>query len=177
VLTVRYGMNPQTKLRLILVVSVNNLTTLHLSKRYSVLSVPTDMLRGSVCVLVFAVCLYTAQSDPAQPKEDAEQKWSRVSHTYQTFNRISYYRVYNEPRKWSDASKTCANDGSHLLIINSVQEATEVQRYLDSAVETYIIGFHDMFVDRYFQTVQCKYTHCLLQVSAAVIRNDFILEL
>jgi hypothetical protein len=128
----------------------------------SVLSVTTDMLRGSVCVLVFAVSLYTAQSDPAQPKEDAEQKWSRVSHTYQTLNRISYYRVYDEPRKWSEASKTCTNDGSHLLIINSPAEATEVKRYLGSAVETYIIGFHDMFEERNFQTVQCKYTQRLL---------------
>jgi hypothetical protein len=101
--------------------------------------------------------LYTAQSDPVQPKEDAEQKWSRVSHTYHTLNRISYYRVYNDPQTWSDASRTCAKDGSHLLIINSVAEATEVKRYLDSTVDTYIIGFHDMFQEDYYQTVQCKY--------------------
>jgi hypothetical protein len=106
---------------------------------------------------VFAVCFYTAQSDPVQPKEDAEQKWSRVSHTYQTLNRISYYRVYDEPNTWSGASKTCAKDGSHLLIINSIAEATEVKRYLNSSVDTYIIGFHDMFEEWYFQTVQCKY--------------------
>jgi hypothetical protein len=49
-------------------------------------------------VLVFAVSLYTAQSDPAQPKKDAEQKWSKVSHTYHTLNKISYYKVYNEAR-------------------------------------------------------------------------------
>ena len=149
-------MNSQTKLRLIVVVSFNSLSTLYLSQRSSVLSVTIDTLRGSVCVLVFAVSLCTAQSDPGQPKEDAEQKWSRVSHTYQTLNRVSYYRVYDEPRTWIEASKTCANDGSHLLIINSLAEATEVKRYLDSTVETYIIGFHDMFEERHFQTVQCK---------------------
>lgn len=61
--------------------------------------------------------------------------------------------------EWSDASKTCASDGSHLLIINSPAEATEVKRYLDSTVETYIIGFHDMFEERHFETVpQCTYT-------------------
>jgi len=135
------------------------------------------MLRGSVCVLVFAVSLYTAQSDPAQSREDAKQKWSRVSHTYQTVNRVSYYKVYNEPRKWSDASKVCANDGSHLLIINSDAEAADVQIYLNNAVEAYNIGFHDLFEEQYFETVQCKYTHRLLQVSAAVVRNYFILEL
>ena len=113
-------------------------------------------------MLVFAVSLYTAQSDPAEPKEEAEQKWSRVSHTYQTLNRVSYYRVYNEPRTWSDASKTCTSDGSHLLIINSPTEATEVKRYLDTTVDTYIIGIHDLFEERNFQTVQCKYTQRLL---------------
>jgi len=148
--------------RLILVVSVDSLSTLHLSKRYSVLLVPTDMLRGSVCVLLFVVSLYTAQSDPAQLKEDAAQKWSRVAHTYRTLNRVSYYRVYNEPRTWFEASNICANDGSHLLIINSVAEATDVQRYLDSTVDTYIIGFHDLFEEGNFKTVQCKYTLRLL---------------
>ena len=170
-LTVRYGMNPQTKLRLILVVSVNSLSTLQLFKRYSVLSVSTDMLRRFVCVLLLAVSLYTAQSDPAQPKEDAAQKWSRVSHTYKTINRISYYRVYNEPHTWFEASRLCATDGAHLLIINSAQEATEVKTYLNTAVETYIIGFHDLFEERNFQTVQCKYKHRIFQVSAAVVRN------
>jgi hypothetical protein len=115
------------------------------------------MLRGSLCAVVFAVCLYTAQSDPLQPKEDAEQKWSRVSHTYRTLNRVSYYKVYEEPRTWFEASDTCARDGSHLVIINSPDEAAEVKRYLDSTVDTYIIGFHDLFQEGHFQTLQCKY--------------------
>jgi hypothetical protein len=101
--------------------------------------------------------LYTAQSDTLQPKEDAEQKWSRVSHTYQTLNRISYYKVYYEPSTWSEASKFCTQEGSHLLIINSLAEATEVYGYLDKAIDTYIIGFHDMFEEEHFETVQCKY--------------------
>ena len=115
------------------------------------------MLRVSVCVAVFAVWLYTAQSDPVQKKEDAEQKWFRVNHTYRTLNRASYYKVYEEPLTWFDAIATCANDGSHLLIINSLVEATEVKRYLDTTVDTYIIGFHDLFEDQAFKTVQCKY--------------------
>ncbi|GFG32905.1 hypothetical protein Cfor_06374 [Coptotermes formosanus] len=114
------------------------------------------MLRGSLCAVVFAVCLYTAQSDPLQPKEDAEQKWSRVSHTYRTLNRVSYYKVYEEPRTWFEASDTCARDGSHLVIINSPDEAAEVKRYLDSTVDTYIIGFHDLFQEGHFQTLQCE---------------------
>jgi len=128
------------------------------------LSVTTYMFRGLVCVLLVVITLlvlvlsvYTAQSDPAQPKEDAKQKWSRVSHTYKTINRISFYKVYNEPQTWFDASKTCAKDGSHLLIINSAAEATEVKGYLDSKVDTYINGFHDLFAEGNFTTVQCKY--------------------
>jgi hypothetical protein len=128
----------------------------------SVLSQTTDMLRGYVCLLVLAVSLYTAHSQPAPSKENAEQKWSRVSHTYKTLNRVSFYKVYNEPRTWSEASKICANDGSHLLIINSAAEATEVTGYLGSSVATYIIGFHDMFGEGDFQTVQCKYMQHLL---------------
>ena len=122
---------------------------------------------------MFAVSLYTAQSDPSQPKEDAAQKWSRVSHTYQTLKTVSYNRVYNEPRTWSDASKTCAKDGSHLLIINPPAEATELKQYLDSTVETYIVGFHDLFDERRFETAQCT-RHA---TSAAVVRSDLRLQL
>jgi hypothetical protein len=110
-----------------------------------------------IIILAVAVGLYAAQNVPAQPKEDAKLKWSRVSHTYQTNNRASYYKVYNEPRTWFEATKACADDGTHLLIINSQAEATEVKRYLDSTVETYMIGFHDLFEEENFKTVQCKY--------------------
>jgi hypothetical protein len=101
--------------------------------------------------------LYTAQSGLVQPKVDAEQKWSRVAHTYQTLNRVSFYKVYWEAKTWSAASKICAQDGSHLLIINSIAEATEVKRYLDISVGTYIIGFHDLFEEQQYLTVKCKY--------------------
>jgi hypothetical protein len=117
-----------------------------------------------MCAVVFAVCLYTAQSDPVQPKEDAEQKWSKVAHTYKTLNRVSYYKVYEEARTWFEASNACATDGSHLVIINSQAEATEVKRYLDSTVQTYIIGFHDLFQEEHFQTIQCKYLNFSLSV-------------
>lgn len=115
------------------------------------------MLRPFVCAVVLVVSLHVAQSDPVQPKEGAEQKWSDVSHTYRTLNRASYYKVYAEPRTWFEASNTCEKDGSHLLIINSPEEAEEVKKFLDPNVETYIIGFHDLFEEGRFRTVQCKY--------------------
>lgn len=33
------------------------------------------------------------------------------------------YKVYNEPKNWTNAREACENDGAHLAIVNSEKEA------------------------------------------------------
>lgn len=116
------------------------------------------MLRRFVCVLlVSALCLHLSLSDLVQHRQNATQKWSMASHRYQRLYKASYYSVHTDPTTWLNASNVCTSEGTHLLIINSQDEANAVKRLLDPNVETYIIGFHDLFGEGQFQTVQCKY--------------------
>ena len=46
-----------------------------------------------------------------------------------------------------------------------------MKRYLDSNADTYVVGFHDTFEERHFETVQCKYTQRLLNTFAASYLN------
>jgi hypothetical protein len=71
--------------------------------------------------------------------------------------KASYYNVHDEPLTWFEASKVCGTEGAHLLIINSIQEAEAVKRFLDPSVETYSVGIHDLFDEGKFVTVQCMY--------------------
>jgi hypothetical protein len=115
------------------------------------------LLRLVYVLVVFLVCLHLIHCGLVQRTENATQKWSRVSYRYQRLYRVSYYSVHEEQRTWFEASNVCAAEGAHLLIINSQQEAEAVKRILDPSVETYSIGFHDLFEQTQFRTVQCTY--------------------
>lgn len=116
------------------------------------------MLRRFAYILgVIVVSLHLTVGDLVQRKENATQKWSRVSHRYQRLYKASYYSVHQEELTWFDAVNVCTTEGAHLLIINSQQEADAVKRILDPGVETYSIGFHDLFGQTQFKTVQCTY--------------------
>jgi hypothetical protein len=114
------------------------------------------MLRTLVLTLVFLVSLHPNQGHVLQEK-NATQRWSEVAHKYQRLYRASYYNVHYEPLTWFEASKVCSSEGAHLLIINSQAEAQAVQKFVDPSVETYSIGFHDLFEEENFNTVQCTY--------------------
>lgn len=116
------------------------------------------MLQRFVYVLVvFAVSLHLTLSHVVHRAENATEKWSRVAHRYQRLYKASYYSVHQEEKTWFEASNVCSTEGSHLLIINSQEEADAVKRLLDPTVEVYSIGFHDLFGQTQFRTVQCTY--------------------
>jgi hypothetical protein len=113
------------------------------------------MLRPLFFALVTALCLQTIQGHALQRRQNATERWSEVSHKYQRRYRASYYNVYDKPLTWFEASKVCTSEGTHLLIINSQAEAQAVKKFLDPSVDTYSIGFHDLFEEENFNTVQC----------------------
>lgn len=122
---------------------------------YFPLSGTLTMLRTLMLALVFAVCLHVIQGLVLQ--QNATQRWSKVSHKYQRLYRASYYNVHDELLTWFEASNVCGSEGAHLLIINSAAEAEVVKKFVDPTVETYSVGFHDLFNEGIFTTVQCMY--------------------
>nr|CAD7589172.1 unnamed protein product [Timema genevievae] len=52
------------------------------------------------------------------------RKFEEVKSRYKLFEGLGYYRVVKSPRlRWSDARVACAEDGAHLAVINSPEEA------------------------------------------------------
>jgi hypothetical protein len=100
--------------------------------------------------------------------KNATERWSEVSHKYRRLYRASYYNVHDEALTWFEASKVCGSEGAHLLIINSVAEAEAVKKFVDPTVETYSVGFHDLFNEGKFTTVQCMYYNLSLSVYTSV---------
>jgi hypothetical protein len=117
-----------------------------------------------VLSLLLLACLHVTQGHVLQHKKNATDRWSDVAHKYQRLYRASYYNVHYEPITWFEASKVCASEGAHLLIINSRAEAEAVKKFVDPSVETYSIGFHDLFEEDNFNTVQCTYYNLSLNV-------------
>ncbi|PSN55592.1 hypothetical protein C0J52_04046, partial [Blattella germanica] len=40
---------------------------------------------------------------------------------------LGYYKIHTDAKRWHDAHEVCAQEGAHLLVINSPQEADAVQ--------------------------------------------------
>nr|CAD7394732.1 unnamed protein product [Timema cristinae] len=52
------------------------------------------------------------------------RNFEEVKSRYKLFEGLGYYRVIKSPRlRWSDARVACAEDGAHLAVINSPEEA------------------------------------------------------
>ncbi|KAJ9584075.1 hypothetical protein L9F63_021581 [Diploptera punctata] len=61
----------------------------------------------------------------------------------------------NEKKTWFDASQYCASQDSHLAILNSRNEFEAIQKLIPG-VGFYFIGFHDLFSEGNFITVNCQ---------------------
>ena len=83
---------------------------------------------------------------------------------------FGYYKLHTDVKTWPDALHTCQNEGAHLAIINSQEEAKAlapmwranptIPHYDDYA----FIGFHDQYKEGQFLTVFSKYTGMGTQV-------------
>ncbi|KAJ9581871.1 hypothetical protein L9F63_003802 [Diploptera punctata] len=67
-----------------------------------------------------------------------------------------YYKLYTDKKTWADAAQTCQQEGAHLLILNSDEEAHKVSQLLD--IPSLIgndcwIGIHDMFKAGHYVTL------------------------
>ena len=64
-----------------------------------------------------------------------------------------------ENKNWEEAQKICEEEGAHLLILNSDEEAHAVGSMLQGFY--YWIGFHDQYVEGQYVTVFSKYREFL----------------
>ncbi|PSN46289.1 Hemolymph lipopolysaccharide-binding protein [Blattella germanica] len=68
----------------------------------------------------------------------------------------SSLKMHNETLTWSEALKTCNEEGAHLLVINSWEEARRVDHLILNSSSLYLrhwIGVHDLFGNDNFYTI------------------------
>ncbi|XP_066997327.2 hemolymph lipopolysaccharide-binding protein [Anabrus simplex] len=80
---------------------------------------------------------------------------------YQIVNGLSYYKMHTNPLTWDDARDKCIQEGAHLIVLNSDQEAEVVRTYfgrkpklVNATSESHThIGFHDRYTEGTYNTV------------------------
>jgi hypothetical protein len=109
---------------------------------------------GRSLFLVLAMCLSLAKS--------------RTDDGYEVFPSVpgSRYKLYTVKRPWTEALSLCQEDGdgSHLIVVNSEDEANVVRdlfyRITDATMHIHI-GIDDLVEDDTWVTVEGVYT-CLI---------------
>ncbi|XP_049774330.1 hemolymph lipopolysaccharide-binding protein-like [Schistocerca cancellata] len=75
---------------------------------------------------------------------------------YEYFAGVGYYKIHTTLKTWSDARKTCADEGGHLLILNSDAEASVAKQLFSRHKQISawaFIGFHDKITEGTYITV------------------------
>ncbi|XP_046411996.1 macrophage mannose receptor 1-like [Neodiprion fabricii] len=68
---------------------------------------------------------------------------------------IGAHKLHIETASWNSARHNCQDEGGHLAIINSVEEAQVISKLVDTAnIETIWIGAHDLFNEDEFVTIE-----------------------
>ena len=84
---------------------------------------------------------------------------------YQRLPGFGYYKLHRERHLWGEAVEVCRGEGTHLLILNSNDEARKVGQLTRlSSVPGHDCwtGVHDMFKEGYYITIFSKYHDILL---------------
>ena len=76
----------------------------------------------------------------------------------------SYYKFHRTGRTWDEARRICQEEGSHLAVVNSEQEAKFLANFLSDPsrqinvqhTDQVSIGFHDRFIKGEYLTVLGK---------------------
>ncbi|XP_046604374.1 hemolymph lipopolysaccharide-binding protein-like [Neodiprion virginianus] len=68
---------------------------------------------------------------------------------------IGAHKLHIEAASWNSARRNCQDEGGHLAIINSVEEAQVISKLVDTAnIKTIWIGAHDLFNEGEFVTIE-----------------------
>jgi hypothetical protein len=71
---------------------------------------------------------------------------------------VGCYKIHSERKTWHEARKICAQEGGHLVIINSEEESKVLQSIFAPvaaklSVMWVLIGFHDLYNEGQYLTV------------------------
>jgi hypothetical protein len=80
---------------------------------------------------------------------------------YELFPLMGYYKFHSVGRTWREALHTCAQEGAHLAIINSQEEANLIRSLYDknpkvqNATDNHhaFLGYHDLYTEGQFETI------------------------
>ncbi|PSN44415.1 hypothetical protein C0J52_16451 [Blattella germanica] len=55
---------------------------------------------------------------------------------YKCTSDLKFYKLYSASKTWKEARKTCEKDGSHLLVLNSEEEADKIETLIENSRTT-----------------------------------------
>jgi hypothetical protein len=77
---------------------------------------------------------------------------------------LGYYKLHTVGKSWEEALQTCEEEGAHLLVINSEDEAKSIASLWEKnlaflAKNSYyaFVGFHDLYKEGLVVTIFSKY--------------------
>ena len=87
-----------------------------------------------------------------------DKLWYHAACQYKELLPGHYYYLHNVELTWVEAAQFCSAQGSHLLILNSQEEANAIVRFVEDGKNTaYWIGAHDMYKEGEFITIHGTY--------------------
>ena len=85
---------------------------------------------------------------------------------YELLPGFGYYKAHLERKTWAETVAACEQEGTHLLILNSAEEARELGRFMKKhGIENHdiFVGAHDRYTEGNWVTLFSKLcTHITL---------------
>ncbi|KAJ9584074.1 hypothetical protein L9F63_021580 [Diploptera punctata] len=106
-------------------------------------------------LIILAIIYLNSGSSKQNSMNDELGTWHKFSHLYTRLYGNSFYYMPNDKMTWFEASQFCARQDSHLAILNSPDEFKAIEKLITRA-DFYHIGFHDLFSEGNFVTVNCQ---------------------
>ena len=80
---------------------------------------------------------------------------------YELITDLGYYKIHNLSKTWFEARNICEEEGAHLYVFKTKEEAEAVNELLKKHGKTgtaYWIGVHDQFKEGNYVTLFSKYS-------------------
>ena len=86
------------------------------------------------------------------PNSGCKEKTS-VPEGYVNFSGHGFYKYHAVPKAWNNARVVCRNEGAHLVVFNSAEEAKFIATLPDKKYDWAFIGIHDMYKEGQWVTI------------------------
>ena len=72
---------------------------------------------------------------------------------------LGYYKFHNVQKNWQQAKEVCAQEGTHMIILNSEEEANALDKIIEKSKTGnwfHWVGIHDLYSEGKFVTIFSK---------------------